>query len=844
MNKAVIMAGGFGTRLRPITCTNIKPMVPVVNKPMMTHIVELLKRYGLKDVLSILYFQPEQVTSHFGDGSSHGIKMSYVSATEDYGTAGSVGFSRKHLNEPFIVISGDVLTDFNLKNAIEYHKSKNAMITIVLTRVENPLQYGVVITDRDGRITRFLEKPSWGEVFSDTVNTGIYIIEPEALKYIPEGREFDFSKDLFPLLLKNKEPLYGYIADGYWKDIGDLSEYLLAHRDILEGRVSVNIPGTRMNVIGKDVITGENSVIEDRVELRGGVVIGKNCLIKRGASLANSVIGDNCIVESNANISGSIIWNDCYIGQHVIIKEAIIGRHCRILNNAYISEGVVVADECHIGEDTMLKANIKIWPHKFVDAGSTLATSLVWGEKWNKYLFGATGISGLGNIEITPEFASKVGAACGAFFGKQANVATSRDSHKTSRLINRALISGILSCGCNVYDLQVMPPPVARYQLPANNHKCCIHTRKSAVDPKLIEIKFYDSNGMALSVAKQKAIERFFFREDFARAGCEDTGTIHFPHRTVDIYCEGLLKFINTETIKQSPFKIVIDYAYGAASIIFPQILGQLGVDAVSLNAFVDEKRLTQDPQMFSASLRQLSNIVQSLGAAFGVMFDASTEKIHLVDETGRILTDDMLLSIMSYLVMKTSGPGTAIAVPVIASKIIEEMAAGFGCKVVRTKTMLRNMMEAALSENVTLVGDGVGSFGFPGFQPASDGMVTLCKLLEMLAVVKKPLSEIEKEIPASRLIKVQLPCPWECKGTVMRNLIEDTKNLNIELIDGVKICFDNNDWILIIPDPDRPFFHLYVETATEESSNRLIKQYSDKIRSWQASADTSQEQK
>ncbi len=514
-----------------------------------------------------------------------------------------------------------------------------------------------------------------------------------------------------------------------------------------------------------------------------------------------------------------------------------IDKQCRILNDAYVSEGVVIADECHIGEGSMLKANIKIWPHKVVDAGSTLAASLVWGDKWNKYLFGATGISGLGNIEITPEFAAKIGAACGAFFGRQANIATSRDAHKTSRLINRALISGMLSCGCNVYDLQVMPPPVSRYQLSANNYKCCIHTRKSASDPKLIEIKFYDSNGMALSIAKQKAIERFFFREDFARAGCEETGTIHFPHRTVDIYCEGLLKFINADFIRQSPVKIVIDYAYGAASIIFPKILGQLGVDAVSLNAFVDEKRITQDPQTLSASMRQLSNIVQSLGAVFGVMFDAGTEKIHLVDETGRILTDDMLLSIMCYLVMKTSPEKTAIAVPVIASKIIEDMAAGFGAKVIRTKTMLRNMMEAALNEGVSLVGDGVGSFGFPAFQPASDGMVTLCKLLEMLAVVKKPLSEIVKDIPVSRLKKIQIPCPWECKGTVMRNLIEDTKDLNTELIDGVKIYFENQDWILIIPDPDRPFFHLFVETGTEEASNRLIKQYSDKIRNWQISA-------
>ena len=838
MKKAVIMAGGFGTRLRPITCTTIKPMVPVMNKPMMAHIVELLKQHGLKDVLSILYFQPEQVSSFFGDGEQLGVKMSYVTAMEDYGTAGSVGFSREKLKEPFLVISGDVLTDFDLSRAIEYHQSKKALITIVLTRVENPLQYGVVITDSDGRITRFLEKPSWGEVFSDTVNTGIYIIQPEALKYIPEGREFDFSKDLFPLLLKNKEPLYGYIADGYWRDIGDLSEYLIAHRDILEGRVDVNIPGTRMNIIGKDVITGENTVIEDKVELKGGVVVGKNCLIKRGASITNSVIGDNCIIESNAKISGSVIWDDDYVGQQVVIKESIIGKQCRILNNAYISEGVVIADECHIGEDSILKANIKIWPHKVVETGSTLASSLVWGEKWNKFLFGASGISGLGNIEITPEFAAKLGAACGAFFGAQANVATSRDSHKTSRLINRAIISGILSSGCNVHDLQMMPPPVARYQLPVNNLKCCIHTRKSPVDPKMIEIKFYDSNGMTLSVSKQKAIERFFFREDFARAGCEDTGTIHFPHRTIDIYCEGLMKFINTDSIEKRGFKVVIDYAYGAASIIFPQLLGKLGIDAVSLNAYVDEKRLTQDPQTFSTSIRQMSNIVQSLTADFGAMFDASTEKIYVVDETGRILTDEVFLSLMCYLTMKTSAEPTKVAVPVTSSKIIEEMAERFGARVVRTKTMLRNMMETAINENVSFVGDGTGGFGFPKFQPASDGMITLFKLMEMLAAVNKPLSEIVKELPNSRIIKIQLPCPWEAKGTVMRNLIEESKTQNVDLIDGVKIHLDEKDWVLIIPDPDKPFFHLYVETKTDEMSNRVLKEYSEKIRSWQQQVD------
>jgi len=834
MKRAVIMAGGFGTRLRPITCTIPKPMIPVMNKPMLEHVVDLLKKHHLHDIIALLHFQPEQITSYLGDGEQFGVKIAYTCPTDDLGTAGAVADAADHLKEPFIVMSGDVLTDINLTKAIEFHKAKKAMVTIILTRVDNPLQFGVVITDGDGRITKFLEKPSWGEVFSDTINTGLYIIEPEALKYIPKGREFDFSKDLFPLLMKHKEPLFGYIAEGYWKDVGDLNEYLLAHKDVLEGRVSVDIPGTRMNVIGKDVLIGDNTIVEDRVDFRGGVVIGKNCLIKRGALIANSIIGDNCIVENGAHIQGCVIWEDCYIGQQATLKENIVGKNCRIMKNAFISEGVVIADECLIGEDAVLKANIKIWPHKSVEAGSTLSTSLVWGDKWNSILFGAHGISGLANTEITPELAAKIGAAAGAYFGKGANVATSRDSHKTSRLINRALISGILSSGCNVDDLQVMTQPIARYQLQTSNQKCYIHTRKCPSEPNTLELKFYDSNGMALSLSKQKAVERLFFREDFPRASCDDTGTIRFPHRTLEIYNEGLLNFINSEQIKKGNFKIVIDYSYSAASVIFPQILGKLGVDVISLNAFVDETRLSKDEQVITASLRQLSNIVQSLNANFGVMIDVGAEKFFIVDETGRILSDDIALALMSCLVMKTSRESTKVAAPITASRIIEEMGEKYNSVVLRTKTSVRAMMETAVSENVQFIGDGNGGFVFPKFQPALDAMVSICKFMEMLSIANKPVSEIVKEIPHSHVIKIQIPCPWEFKGTVMRNLIEDTKNMTTELLDGVKICLDDRDWVLIIPDPDKPFFHIYMESSNPEKANKLIKEFTDKIKTWQ----------
>ena len=222
--KAVVMAGGFGTRLRPLTCHLPKPLVPMANKPIMEHILRLLKQHGFEEIVVMLYYHPELIQSYFGDGKKCGLKISYLRPDRDLGTAGCVKFAAKHLTETFMVISADLLTNFNLSTAVEYHRQKKAAATMVLTPVANPLQFGIVITDPADNIVRFLEKPSWGEVFSDTINTGIYILEPEMLDLIPPERDFDFSRGLFPLILEKKLPFFGYVDRGFWRDIGTLEE--------------------------------------------------------------------------------------------------------------------------------------------------------------------------------------------------------------------------------------------------------------------------------------------------------------------------------------------------------------------------------------------------------------------------------------------------------------------------------------------------------------------------------------------------------------------------------------------------------------------------------------------
>jgi len=219
--RAVLMAGGSGTRLRPLTCDLPKPMVPVLNRPIAEHILNLLKRNSITEVIATLHYLPDVMRDYFQDGSEFGVEMTYaVEEAQPLGTAGCVKNLEELLQETFLVISGDSITDFDLQKAIAFHREKQSKATLVLTRVPNPIEFGVVITDKEDRIQRFLEKPSSSEIFSDTVNTGTYILEPEVLKYLPKNEESDFSQDLFPLLLEIGAPMYGYVAEGYWCDVG------------------------------------------------------------------------------------------------------------------------------------------------------------------------------------------------------------------------------------------------------------------------------------------------------------------------------------------------------------------------------------------------------------------------------------------------------------------------------------------------------------------------------------------------------------------------------------------------------------------------------------------------
>ncbi len=832
--KAIIMAGGFGTRLRPLTMNLPKPMVPMMNRPMMEHIVNLLKRHGMSDITALLYFHPDAITSHFGDGSAFGCSMKYIRAEADFGTAGSVRNATGQLGmtEPVLVISGDVLTDFDLSAAIAFHKEKKALATIVLTHAKNPLQFGIVMTNPDSEITRFLEKPSWGEVFSDTINTGIYILEPEAYAEIPYKREFDFSKDLFPALLKKPGALVGYIADGYWRDVGNLSEYHEAHMDALHGLVNLEVQGERRN----------GAIVEEGCEVGGARFRGQNAIakgtnIEDGAIITNSIIGAGCHIEAGAIVENSILWDGTRVGRNASMSHVVacfnvlVGDRATIDENVFIGEGSQVAEAAHI------LPNVKLWPGKRVEAGATLQTSLVWEDRWNRELFMNSRISGTSNIELIPEFAAKVGASLGAQVGMGQRVVISRDSDPGSRVLSRALGTGLMSAGIIVVDMQQTPIPLTRHHLRDARQSGGVHVRKNPMDRHRSDMIFFDSGGYDLPSSKGKSIERYFFGEDFPRAPFDKVGTIEFPAHTGEIYTKRFTGALDVALITRAHFKIAIDYANGIASTIFPNILGAFGCEVVSMNAYLEPSRLTRGREEFERSLRHLANVVKSLSYQIGFILDAGGERVGIVDETGNIYTNNDLLTLLTKLFLESEAKRGRtvgkIAVPVSATSEIEELAAQHNVEIVYTKNTHADMMRAS-GDDVSFVGGTLGGAIFPDYFFAVDGMFTVAKTLEMLAVLGKNLGDVARDMPHHAQTRVQVHCPTEELGRVMRYAMDHSQHMKKVLIDGIKF-YPHHDgaWVLVLPDKERPYCTVLTDAATQEEADALSKEYAMLVEAW-----------
>ncbi|MEB3357690.1 MAG: mannose-1-phosphate guanyltransferase [Synechococcales bacterium] len=828
--RAVLMAGGSGTRLRPLTCDLPKPMVPILNRPISEHIINLLKRHGISEVIATLYYLPDVMRDYFQDGSDFGVQITYaVEEDQPLGTAGCVKNVAELLEDTFLVISGDSITDFDLSAAIEFHRQRRSKATLVLARVPNPVEFGVVITDSEHRIQRFLEKPSTSEIFSDTVNTGTYILEPEVLKYLPEGQESDFSKDLFPLLLENGEPMYGYVADGYWCDVGHLNAYREAQYDALQRKVKLDLGYYQEQSPG--LWLGTNTHIDPSAHIETPVMIGNNCRIGPRVRIeAGTVIGDNVTIGSDADLKRPIVWNGSLIGEEAHLRACVTARGTRINRRAHVLEGAIVGSLSTVGEEAQITPEVRVWPSKKIEPGATLNMNLIWGQVARRNLFGQRGVSGLANVDITPEFAVRLGAAFGSTLKPGAQVTVSRDQRSISRMVSRSLIAGLMSVGVHVQNLEATAIPIARVVVPSLQVEAGVHVRVHPARPDHILIEFFDSKGIDLSKSREKKIEGAYFKEDFRRVPVHEIGNMVYPSQVIDVYSTSFEKRLNVEAIRNSSSKVVIDYVYAVSGAVLPRLLNKFGCDAVVLNASLSQRMPTVEDR--EVLLSQLGHVVEALKANLGVQVSANGEQLILVDETGSAIRGELLTALMTHIIL-TARPRSSVVVPVNASSAVEQIARRHDANVIRTKANPTALMEAShTNPNVVLGGSGEMGFIFPELHPGFDAMFCIAKMIEMLTIQERSLAQLRSELPRIAHRSVTVRCPWIVKGALMRHMVERHPSELLDLTDGVKISKPNDpeSWILVLPDAGEPLVHLYANSKEREWVDETLREYRSRV--------------
>ncbi|HHW30537.1 MAG TPA: NTP transferase domain-containing protein [Clostridiaceae bacterium] len=814
--KAVIMAGGEGTRLRPLTCNRPKPMVPVGNKPVMEHIIELLKKYQLVDIAVTLQYMPELIKEYFHDGREHGVNISYYIEEKPLGTAGSVKNAQDFLDDTFIVISGDALTDIDLKKAIDFHIKKGSIATLVLKRVDIPLEYGVVVTDEEGRIIRFLEKPSWGEVFSDTVNTGIYILSPEVLNYFNKNEMFDFSRDLFPILLREGRPMYGYITEDYWCDIGDLKAYVQAHVDILQGKVSISIPGKEA---GEKIWIGDDTEIGEDVKIESPCIIGQNVKIKKGTLIgAYTVVGDNCIIGEQSSIKKSVIWENTFIDRQAELRGCVLCKKVHMGYNSSAFEYSVIGEDTTVKENAIIKPNIKIWPNKIIESGVEVNSNLIWGSKSTRSIFGNRGVAGEINVDITPEYASKLGAAYGALFKGKGTIAISCDHSRAAQMLKISFISGILSSGMEVIDFGSMLLPMARSAIRFYRADGGIHISTSFEDNQRLFIDFLDKNGSNIERAMERKIENAFAREDFSRCEGDCIKGVKTIEGYGDFYLRSIINSVKSENMN---FKIAVNSPSHFISSSISSLLEELGCSVEVMNLrFMNT--LTMRQSNTSEDMNSFAGFIRDGKFDLGVSIGDNCEKMILIDSKGRIVNEDMFIALISLIIFKTIKGGTVV-VPISASQVVEKIASQHNGKVIRSKTSTQDIMSKIWC-------NGEKAEILEQFTMRFDAIAGLVKILDFMKNNNYTLSELVDMIPEIHMNKKEVECPWDAKGKVIRHIIQEQRGESIETLEGVKI-YENGGWVLVLPDAEKPVCKVISESYSEEFAEELASVYADKIR-------------
>ena len=528
--QAIIMAGGEGVRLRPLTLQTPKPLCPLLGEPVMGYAVKLLKAHGVTDIGVTLWYQPQKIRRHFRKGESYGVKLKYYEEKEPVGTAGSVKMARKQVSGAFFVLSGDGLTDCDLTAALRFHQEKKALATLVLKRVSVPLPYGVVLTDSDSRVTRFIEKPEWKRVFSDLVNTGVYILEPEIFDYIPDTGAPDFGKDIFPALLAGGLPVYGYETEGYWCDVGDQRAYLQAQTDVLQGKVRLpHLSGIH-----------ETARVDPSARLEGNVYIGENAVVAPGAVIRDAVIGNGAYVGPGVTVENSCLWQDVTVQEKARISGSVLCDGAVVRQGAELSDGCALGQRSSVGAFALLRPGVKVWPHFRVAPGAVAVRNVVSGD-WCAPLWTSGG--------VVCDTAENACALAGAF-AKVTHAKRVVTGHSGASALETVIAGALGAAGVQAHCAGESTGPLVSALIRALRMDGGVFASGQT-------LLFLDKNGDALPARQMNAMDACVLRQDLPPA-FSHPARLSFLQGAEEIYLASVLP---SDTVKPlfSPIAVFSD---------------------------------------------------------------------------------------------------------------------------------------------------------------------------------------------------------------------------------------------------------------------------------------------
>ncbi len=771
--KAIIMAGGEGSRLRPLTCDCPKPMVPLMGRPVMSYAIELLKRHGVREAAATLQYLPDQVRDYFGDGSEFGVSMRYYVEREPLGTAGSVRQAGEFLDETFIVLSGDGVTDCDLTEALDFHRKHDALATMVLKKVSSPLEYGLVIADSEGRVTRFVEKPGWGEVFSDTVNTGIYILEPEALERIPDGQPYDFGHELFPALVQNGEAVYAYVMDGYWCDVGDVSAYLRAHIDAMEGRIGLPLPGRLSGVCRMP-----GSKVDRSAVLEGPCFIGEGAVIRAGARIGPySVIGAGSVVGEYASVKRSVLWSQAQVKRGAQARGCVISEGGVLGEESAAFEESVIGGKALIGERATLLPGVKVWPGKRVPPGMRMSANLVWGGGERQgFQNGCLSLQ-------SPAQAARIAQAYASAI-RPGSVLMGRSASSVALSNFMAVESGLMAQGVQVLDTGVTTLPQLRVMAHLIQAGGALFVDEEKMRP-------LDENGVELKLNRKRKVENLLLRQDFERAFSAVTKLPVPAGRSDLMYIGFLLSEADVDSLAEVRPPVAV----------FAPNEQLLSVAECAIEKAGCPVRAEWEEEMMELAPGEI-----------GVWLTEGGEQMKIAGEDGSLTeSEGMLLRVWAMLERGME----RIILPMNATRAAEEMAARYGAEIVRVKGERAHFMQALMEEDRRQL------------MMQFDGLYAAMQCIGALTRRKLTLGAWLRQAPRLNRKTRSIAVDWADKGRVLGALLADEQEP--DLTDGLSV-FRDGGWAWVSPSSEKAECRVVAEAMDAETAQELCDFYAGRI--------------